>query len=192
MPKPRSFFRVFTDTGPLVALAVAVALLIGIAGPASAQFFNFGGPQRPAPRSNGGGWFGGGFFAPFQQQAPQRRIEDFSRAPAAAKRDTVPERNVLVLGDGMADWLAYGLEDAFAEQPDLGVIRKHKTVSGLIKYQPKGEPADWAAAAKSILATEKPDAIVVMLGLNDRLSIREPAAGKYDNRSPDKKGDKTD
>src|SRR5882757_11362902 len=178
MPKPNSFFRVFTETGPLVALAVAIALLIGIAGPASAQFFNFGGPpQRPLPRSNGGpgGWFGGDFFAPFQQQAPQRRaIEDFSRAPAPAKRESVADRNVLVLGDGMADWLAYGLEDLYAEQPDMGVIRKHKTVSGLIKYQPKGEPADWAAAAKGILATEKPDAIIVMLGLNDRVSLREP------------------
>ncbi len=191
MPKPRpflraSFLRVFTETGPLVALAVAIALLLGIAGPASAQFFNFGGPPRPAPRSNGGGWFGGDFFAPFQQQAPQRRVEDFSRAPAPAKRDTVPERNVLVLGDAMADWLAYGLEDAYAEQPDMGVIRKHKTVSGLIKYQPRGEPADWAAAAKGILATEKPDAIVVMLGLNDRVAIREPVAEKKTDKKDDK------
>ena len=73
----------------------------------------------------------------------------------------------------MADWLAYGLEDAYAEQPDIGVIRKHKTVSGLIRYQPKGDPADWAAAAKGILATEKADAIVVMLGLDDRAPIRD-------------------
>src|ERR1700712_4962110 len=189
MPKPRSFFRVFTESGPLVALAVAVALLIGVAGPASAQFFNFGGPQRPAPRNNGNNWFGGDFFAPFQQQAPQRRIEDFSRAPAPVKRDTVAERNVLVLGDGMADWLAYGLEDLYSEQPDMGVIRKHKTVSGLIKYQPKGDPADWAAAAKGIIATEKPDAIVVMLGLNDRVSLREPAAA---DKKVDKKDDKKD
>ena len=36
------FSGVFTETGPLIALAVAVALLVGIAGPASAQFFNFG------------------------------------------------------------------------------------------------------------------------------------------------------
>ena len=129
MRKPKSFLRVFTDTGPLVALAVAIALLVGIMGPASAQFFNFGGPSRPAPRS-GGGWFGGDFFAPFQQQAPQQAPrQDFSRAPGPAKRDTVPERNVLVLGDAMADWLGYGLEDAYAEQPDMGVIRKHKTVS---------------------------------------------------------------
>ena len=186
MPKLKSFFHVFTETGPLIALAVAIVLLLGIAGPASAQFFNFGGPPRPAPRSNGGGWFGGDFFAPFQQQAPQRRVEDFSRAPAPAKRETVPERNVLVLGDAMADWLAYGLEDAYAEQPDMGVIRKHKTMSGLIKYQPRGEPADWAAAAKSILATEKPDAIVVMLGLNDRTSIREPVAEKKTDKKDDK------
>src|SRR3954451_480080 len=189
MPKYKSFFRIFTESGPLVALAVAVALLIGIAGPASAQFFNFGGPQRPAPRNNGGGWFGGDFFAPFQQQAPQRRIEDFSRAPPPVKRDTVAERNVLVLGDGMADWLAFGLEEAYFEKPDMGVIRKHKRVSGLIKYQPKGDPADWAAAAKGILATEKPDAIVVMLGLNDRVSLREPASA---DKKVDKKEDKKD
>src|SRR5476651_743483 len=193
MSKPKSFLGVFTESGPLIALAVAVALLVGIAGPASAQFFNFGGPARPAPRSNGGGgWFGGDLFAPFQQPAPRKIIQDFSKAPAAEKRETVPERNVLVLGDGMADWLAYGLEDAYVEQPNMGVIRKHKTVSGLIKYQPKGDPADWAAAAKGILAAEKPDAIVVMLGLNDRVSMREPTVEKSDSKSSDKKSDKKD
>ncbi|MES2195293.1 MAG: GDSL-type esterase/lipase family protein [Pseudomonadota bacterium] len=195
MQKPKSFFGksifrvVFTESGPLIALAVAVALLVGIVGPASAQFFNFGGPPRQAPpQRGGGGWFGGDLFAPFQQPAPQRP-QDSSRAPSPAKRDAsiVPERNVLVLGDAMADWLAYGLEDAYSEQPDMGVIRKHRTVSGLIRYQPRGEPADWAAAAKGILAAEKPDAIVVMLGLNDRAAIREPAADKSK-----KEGDKKD
>ncbi|HYZ42058.1 MAG TPA: hypothetical protein VE687_15785 [Stellaceae bacterium] len=195
MSKPTSFFKVFTETGPLIVLGVAVALLVGVVGPASAQFFNFGGPPRSAPRSSGfgggGGWFGGDFFAPFQQQQPKRIIQDFSKAPPPEKRESVPERNVLVLGDGMADWLAYGLEDAYTEQPDMGVIRKAKNTSGLIKYQPKGEPADWAAAAKAILATEKPDAIVVMLGLNDRLAMREPVPEKSD-KPADKKGDKKD
>jgi hypothetical protein len=216
MAQPKSFFRVFTEGGPLIAVAAAVALLLGIVGPASAQFFNFGGPpQRPQPqqRNNNGGlggapgggsWFGGDLFAPFQQQAPRQRVvrEDYSKAPPPEKRETTPERNVLVLGDGMADWLAYGLEDAYADQPDMGVIRKHKTFSGLIRYQPKGDPADWAAAAKGILATEKPEAIVVMLGLNDRVAIREPAVEKSDakssdskssdNKSSDKKADKKD
>ena len=145
--------------------------------------------------------------APYQQQAPQPRWdrrqtlppvrEDFSKAPPPEKRETVPEHHILVLGDAMADWLAYGLEDAYSEQPDMGVIRKHKTVSGLIRYQPKGDPADWAAAARGILLTEKPDAIVVMLGLNDRTSMREPAAEKTDGKSAvdkrvDKKDDKKD
>src|ERR1700738_1559512 len=200
MHKKISFLRVFTETGPLVALAVAIMLLVGIVGPASAQFFNFpnfGGPPRPPPRSGGYGvgvgWFGGGdLFAPFQQQAPKRPVENYSKAPPPEKRDPaiVPERNVVVLGDAMADWLAYGLEDAYAEQPDMGVIRRHRTVSGLIKYQPKGDPADWATAAKGILANEKADAIVVMLGLDDRVAIREPATDKSNNKSPDKKSDK--
>src|SRR5882757_6531313 len=187
MPKPKSFLRVFTESGPLIALAVAVALLVAIVGPASAQFFNFGGPpQRPPPRSGGygggfgggGGWFGGDLFAPFQQQAPKRVRQDFSKAPPPEKRETVPERNVLVLGDAMADWLAYGLEDAYSEQPDMGVIRKQKTNSALIKYQPKGDPTDWPTFAKDTLATEKPDVIVVMLGVSDRVPIRVPAADK--------------
>src|SRR5258707_6259419 len=139
-------------------------------------------------------WFGGDFFTPFQQQqAPKKVIlEDFSKAPPPQKRETVPERNVLVLGDAMADWLAYGLEDAYSEQPDMGVIRKHRTVSGLIKYQPKGDPADWPAAARGILATEKADAIVVMLGLNDRVPIHEPVVDQSDSKSSDKKSDKKD
>jgi len=198
MPKPKSFLRVFADTGPLIALAFAIGLLV--VGPASAQFFGFGGPWRPPGQVQqqqpqrgfgGGGWFGGDLFAPFQQQVP-KRVEDFSRAPPPTKRETVAERNILVLGDAMADWLAYGLEDAYAEQPDMGVIRRHKTISGLIKYQPKGDPADWAAAAKGILATEKPDVIVVMLGLNDRIAMREAALEKSDGKPGDKKADKKD
>ena len=192
-PKGRCIF--FTERGRLIALAVAVGLVLGMVGPTSAQFFNFGGyQQRPQPQrggwfgneQRGGGWFGNDTYAPYQQQYPtpprshgrQAPREDFSRAPPPEKRNIVPERHILVLGDSMADWLAYGLEDVYADQPEMGVIRKHKTVSGLIRYQPKGDPADWAAAAKGILATEKADVIVVMLGLDDRVAIREPAAEK--------------
>src|ERR1700737_399056 len=199
MPKPKCFSGAFTESGRLIVLAVAVALLVGFVGPAAAQFFNFGDfrGQQQQPQRGGGGWFGNDLFAPYQQQVPRRQpprriMEDFSKAPPPEKRETVPERNVLVLGDAMADWLAYGLEDAYSEPPDMGVIRKHKTNSGLIKYQPKGDPADWPAAAKGILANEKPDAIVVMLGLDDRVPIREPAADKSDSKSSDKKTDKKD
>jgi uncharacterized protein len=189
MIKPPSFLKILIEPGPLAVLCVAIALLVGIVGPASAQFFNFPGfGQRPAPAPppRGGGGFFGDFFSPFQQQQPKRVYQDFSKAPPPEKHDAVPERNVMVMGDGMADWLAYGLEDAYLEQPDMGVIRKVKNTSGLIKYQPKGEPADWAAAAKGILATEKPDIVVVMLGINDRIALREAAGEKGDKKS-DKK-----
>jgi len=122
--------RVFTRSGLLIALAMALGLLLGIVGPSSAQFFNFGGfQQRPQPQRGGGGfgggWYGNGMFEPFQQKAPRwdRRQalpsvrEDFSKAPPPEKRETVPQRHILVLGDAMADWLAYGLEDPIRSSP---------------------------------------------------------------------------
>ena len=95
MPKPTSFLRLFTERGPLAVLAVTGAILFGIVGPASAQFFNFGGfDRRPAPPRGvpGGQPPGppqqGGFFAPYgdpnQQQPPP--VVDSSRAPPPAKR----------------------------------------------------------------------------------------------------------
>jgi hypothetical protein len=204
MPDKPKKLCIFTESGRLIALAIAAATVLGMVGPTSAQFFNFGGfQQRPQPQHRGGGfgggWFGNDAVAPFQQHAPQPRWngrqtlqpvqEDFSKAPPPDTRNTVAERHILVLDDAMADWLDYDLEEAYAEQPDMGVIRKHKTVSGLIKYQPKGGPADWAAPAKGILAAENAEAIVVMLGLDDRVAIREPAIDKSDSKSPDKKSD---
>src|SRR5947209_8677822 len=87
MPNPKSLLRVFTESGPLAALTVAIALLVGIAGPASAQFFNFGNfgapprPPQPLPQQRGGGWFGNDFFPQFRHEAPRRAPvrEDFSK-----------------------------------------------------------------------------------------------------------------
>ena len=76
----------------------------------------------------------------------------------------------------MADWLAYGLEDVLHETPEFGVVRKHRTYSGLLRYEPRSETPDWAQAARDIITAEKPNFIVMMLGLNDRQSIRERVA----------------
>ena len=46
---------------------------------------------------------------------------------------------MLVLGDSMADWLAYGLEDALGDTPEIGIVRKHRTYSGLIRYEARNE-----------------------------------------------------
>jgi len=153
--KDKSFLRVFTETGPLIALGRRARAAARIVGPASAQFFNFGGPPRPQPpRSSGGGfggggWFGGDLFATISSSRSRSGSSRIFQGAAAGKARDRAERNVLVLGDGMADWLAYGLEDAYAEQPDMGVIRKHKTVSRPDQVSAQGRSGRLAAAAKA-------------------------------------------
>src|SRR5689334_2808346 len=124
-----------------IAAGALLALMLAAATPADAQ--------RYYGRGGGGGGFFGSLFGPGSgywgpQQGPReyRYNEprsggdiDSSRAPAAKKPDTAPTMTVMVLGDSMADWLAYGLEDAFADSPEIGVIRKSKTHSGLIRYE---------------------------------------------------------
>jgi len=168
----------------LVLLAVAVlgaGLLSSL--PADAQFFGsyYGGrPSRPPPSRGffGGFPFFGGpgsgpFYAP-QQQAPS---ESF-KAPAPKKNETPPTSTVAVIGDGMADWLAYGLEEALSDTPEIGVVRYIRPTSGLVRYDAKNDQLEWGATIKDVLATDKPSAIVVMLGLNDRLPLRDRAPPK--------------
>src|SRR3954470_18969117 len=83
--------RVFTESGPLIALAIAAAMVLGVVGPTSAQFFNFGGfQQRPQPQRGGGGfgggWFGNDTFEPYQQRAPQPRWER-RQTPSQVRED---------------------------------------------------------------------------------------------------------
>ncbi len=143
--------------------------------PAQAQFWGFGSGQ-PAQRS-------GGFFSfPFFQRgyrspygAPYGAPIESSRPPPPRKLETQPARTIVVIGDSMADWLAYGLEEIYADQTDLGVVRKIRPNSGLIHYEPRNDTLEWSQAVKDILADDKPSAIVVMLGLNDRVPLRIPA-----------------
>ncbi len=81
----------------------------------------------------------------------------------------------MVIGDSMADWLGYGLDEKYADQPEIGVERKIRATAGLIHYDAKNESLDWPQAVKEVLSKEKPNAIVVMLGLNDRVPLRERA-----------------
>src|SRR6185369_6266556 len=102
------------------------------------------------------------------------RPVDSTRAPSPKKLDAQPTGgSVLVLGDSMADWLAYGLEDALGDPPDLAVVRKNRATSGLIRYDSRNETQDWGQVIREAIAQTKPKFIVMMLGLNDRVSIRD-------------------
>src|SRR5262249_38429941 len=98
---------------------------------------------------------------------------DYSHAPPATPRKDATVK-VVVMGDANADWLAYGLEDAFSENPEMGIVRKHRTDSGLIRYDQRRH-SEWPQVAHEIIAAEKPKFIVMMIGNNDRQTIREKA-----------------
>jgi hypothetical protein len=72
----------------------------------------------------------------------------------------------------MADWLAYGLEDAFSDSPEIAIIRKNKVHSGLVRYDQKGD-LDWWHVARDSISQEKANFVVMMLGVSDRQNIRE-------------------
>src|SRR5215212_4792553 len=127
-------------------------------------------------------------FFPFWQQQPQYQErnrdryreetqDDYSKAPPAKKPEVPPASTVVVMGDSMADWLAYGLEQAFADTPEIGVLRKNKPYSGLIRYESKGD-LEWSSVARDIINAEKPAVAVMILGLSDRGPIRERVAAK--------------
>ncbi|MEA2903410.1 MAG: uncharacterized protein QOI12_797 [Alphaproteobacteria bacterium] len=179
--------------GALLAAAAAglsVALLL----PAQAQFWGSWGnapPQRqqrqPQQQYNpfGGGWFGG----PERSQREREAPADYSRAPATQrKQDAAPTTTIVVMGDGMSDWLALGLEEAFAEKPEIGILRKNRTASGLIRYDTRRDAAEWPQVAKDIITADKPKFIVMMVGVNDRQSIRERPPTPATPAAPASKG----
>src|SRR5262245_23086222 len=121
---PRFKFQAFAILA--VAAAVTGVLLL----PAQAQFWDWGGRPQQRQYNNNNGWFGGGGGWWGDRRSYDRDREapvDYSRAPAPAQKKPEATTSILVVGDGNADWLAYGLEEAFAEKPEIGIVRKHRT-----------------------------------------------------------------
>jgi hypothetical protein len=148
--------------------------------PAAAQFGGFGFPfysnpwfGQPAPRSGG----------PRYQDIPRYRATrdrdatSITTPPPPHKPEVNPAKTGVVIGDSMAEWLAYGLEQAYAESPDLGVVRKVRGSIGVID-RCKGELRKFVEQS---LTNEKPVFIAMMVGLNDRHSIHVCEPEKSDS-----------
>jgi uncharacterized protein len=193
----------------VVAAVLALAQSASVA--VQAQFFWNQQDQhnRQRSRQQSGGlfdWFGGGLFSsrpreddsyrpPRQrQQQPnqhtQQEPSESSRAPPPKKTEAKDERigpttSIVVMGDDMADWLGYGLEDVFSDTPEIRVVRKNKLNSGLLHYDAKGD-LGWWHVARDTLAQEKADYVVMMLGVGDRQAIRmKDLAKEADTRAKD-------
>ena len=195
-------------------LAFAVSLIIAslaLATPADAQFAH--GPatfdqvrvlERAQFRDfwDDRGWsnrnnFPGSFWGDRRPSYPNRSYDAYTpyrrqqvyesiKPPAPHKTEMPPAETVVVIGNSFAEWLAYGLEQVFAETPQIGIVRKIKTDLGLVRDDARLDVPEWMQAIKDLLpATDRPNAIVVMLGVNDRSSLRERApAAKEKPTSP--------
>jgi uncharacterized protein len=195
----------------VVAAVLAVAQSASVT--AQAQFFwnwnqqDQSNRQRSRPQSGGlFDWFGGGQnnsrprddddYRPLRQrqqqpnQHTQQQPSESSRAPPPKKAEakdeqTGPTTSIVVMGDDMADWLGYGLEDVFSDTPEIRVVRKNKLNSGLLHYDAKGD-LDWWHVVRDTLAQEKADYVVMMLGVGDRQAIRvKDLAKEADTRAKD-------
>src|SRR5262249_49943509 len=166
--------------------------------------------QRSRPQSGGFfDWFGGGQYNSrprddeyyrqprhrqrTQQQPNQHTQQEPSESsgapppkkPEAKDEQTAPTTSIVVMGDDVADWLGYGLEDVFSDTPEVRVVRKNKLNSGLLHYDAKGD-LDWWHVARDTLAQEKADYVVMMLDLGDRQAIRvKDLAKEADTRAKD-------
>ena len=188
-----------------VVLAVAecasiAAIDIALTQPAQAQRADDRYPFLSRQRQQHGGFFGfGGLFGgggsntrSYPGESPPQQPSESLHAPAPRKPDPnapAPTTSIMVMGDGMADWLAYGLEDAFSDSSEIGIVRKNKINSGLLRYEAKGD-LDWWHVARDLLAQEKPNYVVMMLGISDRQNIRERDLAKEADKTAKEEQDK--
>lgn len=79
---------------------------------------------------------------------------------------------VLVVGDFMADGLAFGIDQAFADNPGVAVVNRTSALSGLARL----DIVDWDAKLGELLDEVKPAVVVMQLGMNDRQAIKAGSA----------------
>ena len=174
-----------TTTSRRLAFALSIlAAGLALGAPVSAQFA--GGrsafDQRPGPeyvQFRDSFWgdrrssYPNNSYDPYNPFYRRPQVYESIKPPAPRKVDKPSAETVVVIGDALGDWLGYGLEQVFAETPEIGIVRKIKPDLGLARDEARLEVPEWSQTVKDLLATEKPNAIVVMLGVNDRLPLRD-------------------
>ena len=101
-------------------------------------------------------------------------------ATARAQQPFAANTVIAVIGDNVAQLLAQGLQDAFADRPEVSVLRKARENSGLVR----NDYYDWDKATRDLLSgDEKISLAIIMIGSNDRQPIREGGA-TLDPRTP--------
>jgi hypothetical protein len=117
---------------------------------------------------------------PLESQPKESEGDTYdSSQQADEQRDKPALEYIAVLGDALAGPLAQGLADSFMQDmPEVAIIKKAKGSSSLIR----DDGVDWVKAAEELLNTEKVTIGVVMLGVNERQSVKDET-GTYEPRS---------
>lgn len=104
---------------------------------------------------------------------PEAAPQQANPNPAQPMPATGPQKPfvVAVIGDNLAQWLAVGLTEAFPPGSGITVLNKSRDSSGLVR----DDFYDWPKALRELVNGSPPDAIVVMIGSNDRQPLRGPA-----------------
>ena len=166
-------------------LAFVAILTFAFAPPAAAQGFNFFQnwfqPQQP------------NYYPPqptynvdrrprpprvVRKVAPQPPVEKKQEAPAVP-----PSFFVAVIGDSLGVQLGQGLTEAFADRPEVAILRKAREDTGLVR----ADFYDWVKGSQDLLAgNEKINVAVILISSNDHQFLRdgatsyEPHAAKWD------------
>ncbi|MGF9757207.1 SGNH family hydrolase [Microvirga sp. 0TCS3.31] len=177
---------------------MTLALLL-VAGGVDAALAQSGYNQQPGyrdPRAYPPGYYPGKLVQPAQPQQQQgfsfRRFFGAqeeppppARAPVSRPRRSAPppaivakqekpkvdpSTHVVVFGDALAGYARQGLDAHFSDDQDIAVVSKVRSDTNLIRT----DPADWPNFIKATLDSgQKASIAVVMLGTNDRQSIRD-------------------
>jgi hypothetical protein len=109
----------------------------------------------------------------------KRRERKRAAAPAAPVVEAVDKaenaKRVMVVGDFMAGALAKGLNAAYEQNANVVTIDASNGSSGLVR----NDFYDWPTAIPGLVAEQKPDVIVVLIGANDRQEISS-SSGSFD------------
>ena len=159
----------------LAVTVVAAGLTMALLSPAQAQFWSpFGAPRRPPALESSNSRNStssntirlAASLARRKFRAPPAPPPDNSHAPAPpAQRKAEGADHHERRGHGRRDGglgSPTGSRTPTRRDPDIAVIRKHRTGSGLIRYDPRRD-VDWAQTAREIIAAEKPKYIVMMV-----------------------------
>ncbi|WP_293868366.1 SGNH family hydrolase [uncultured Alsobacter sp.] len=130
--------------------------------PISDFFKLFSPPQAPPPVQ-----------AP--RPAPKKRVAApppmvITDQPAEPRAD--PTTFVLVVGDSLSELLAAGLAEAYEANPDVQVLRRGRSSSGLVR----DDYFDWRKSLRDMLGgNDKITHVVMMIGSNDRQQLKDAA-----------------